>query len=84
MFGREFVTDRAEGDLFSQVLFAFIESRAAKTSKDEAFAIVHSEPAGERDRRTALFASAEALAEFERLWGDARGRRGSGQALVAA
>ena len=84
MFGREFVTDRAEGDLFSQVLFAFIESRAARTSKDEAFAIVHCEPVGERDRRTALFASAEALAEFERLWREARGGHGQGRALAAA
>ena len=83
MYGREFVTDSTEGDLFSQVLFAFIESRAATTSKDDAFAIVHSEPAGDCQRRKALFASAEALADFERFWREALRRRRAVRTLAA-
>ena len=74
MYGQEFVTDPTEGEFFSEVLFEFIESRAARTSKDEAFAIVHCEPEGDRHRRRVLFASAEALADFERFWREALGR----------
>jgi hypothetical protein len=70
MFARDFVTAAADGELFSQTLFKFIQERAARTSDDEAFAIVHSEPDGDCQRRRTLFASAEALAEFERHWRD--------------
>jgi len=83
MYGRDFVTDGADGELFSQVLFEFVETRAANTSKDEAFVIMHCEPEGERERRTTLFASPEALAEFEAAWLEALSRRRAVRTLAA-
>ncbi|HUZ11726.1 MAG TPA: hypothetical protein VMU93_02595 [Caulobacteraceae bacterium] len=72
-----------EADLFSQALFDFIERRAARTSNDEAFAIMHCEPQGDHHKRTTLFASAEALAEFEDAWREVRGLAASADPLAA-
>ncbi len=83
MFGRDFVTARTESDFFSAVLFEFIRNHAAKTSNDETFAIVHSEPEGERERHVTKFASAEALAAFEACWLEALGRRRIVRTLAA-
>ena len=82
MYGRDFVTDAAEGRLFTQVLFEFIEKRAA-SSPDEAFVIMHCEPERGRERRSALFASPEALGEFERAWRGALRRRREVRTLAA-
>ncbi len=41
MYGRDFVTDAAEGRLFTQVLFEFIEGRAAAKPDDDSFVIMH-------------------------------------------
>jgi hypothetical protein len=83
MYGRGLVTDCAKGDFFSRVVFVIIESRAARTSKDEAFAIVDCEPAGDRQRRRTLATSPEALADLERFWRKGLGRRRVVRTLAA-
>ena len=73
MYRRDFVTLGADRDLFSAALFEFMRRRSDEAPDDEPFVIVHSEPLGELQRHVAQFDSAEALAEFERFWREARG-----------
>lgn len=73
MHVRAFVTLSCDRDFFSAVLFEFLRRRMLAACNDEAFVIVHSEPVGDCERHVATFATAEALAEFDRFWREASG-----------
>ena len=73
MHVRAFVTLSCDRDFVPAVLFEFVRRRSLTACKDEAFVIVHSEPVGDCERHVATFATAEALAEFDRFWREASG-----------